>query len=684
MAPICNERRFAYASFAAVRDFRILSEIGGTFVADKPAPEELEQKIKLLEKELLEYKRAEKAYRLMVESTADSLYMVDKDCRYLFINHRHLTSRINLSEDEVIGRRYGDFHTPEEAKVFVEKVDEVFTSGASVQHAHQSSRDGRHFLRTFSPVKSPEAPDCITAVLIVSKDITDIKRIEDSLAKSRELYRKFVNTSRRMIFIKDHQFRYVLANSVLLSTFGRQEEEVLGKTDFDFMSREMAEKLLPAYKKALDSNGPVELEETIEKRDYQIRVFPMELSEKLTGISGRIEDVTEEKKSDMEKKKLEAKFLQAQKMEAIGTLAGGIAHDFNNLLMGIQGYATLMLLGMGMEHPFYEKLRGIERQVKNGADLTKQLLGFARVGRYEVKSTNLNEILSRTADLFGRTKKEIAISENYQPNLWTVDVDRGQMEQVLFNLYVNAWQAMPEGGSLYLETQNVELDEKYVQHYFVKQGRYVKMMVVDTGIGMDAQTRARLFEPFFTTKEMGRGTGLGLATVYGIVKAHGGFINVYSEKGQGTAFKIYLPASDKKVLKEDIAPQALLGGSETILVVDDEETIVNVTKEILESLGYRVFTAASGMEAIDTYRGKKEEISLVILDMVMPEMSGGETFDRIKEINPEVKVILSSGYSLNGQASSIMERGCRSFIQKPFNSKELSSIIREVLAGKKN
>lgn len=266
-------------------------------------------------------------------------------------------------------------------------------------------------------------------------------------------------------------------------------------------------------------------------------------------VMGAIEcvhDISEQKYSEKAQKELEAELIQAQKMEAIGTLAGGIAHDFNNLLMGIQGYTSLMLLGLDADHPFYKKLKSIEEQVQSGADLTRQLLGFARGGRYEVRSTDLNEILQKTSLMFGRTKKEIRIQRNLKQDIWLIDADHGQIEQVLLNLYVNAWQAMPGGGELYLSTENVVIDETFVMPFQVKPGRYVKISVTDTGVGMDEKTRQRVFEPFFTTKEMGRGTGLGLATVYGIIKGHGGIINVYSEKGFGTTFNIYLPAAEEQ------------------------------------------------------------------------------------------------------------------------------------------
>jgi nitrogen-specific signal transduction histidine kinase len=392
-------------------------------------------------------------------------------------------------------------------------------------------------------------------------------------------------------------------------------------------------------------------------------------------------DITERKRAEEERRKLEEHLQRIEKLESIGTLAGGIAHDFNNLLMGIQGYASLMLLDIDTSHPHYERLKRMEQLVGSGADLTKQLLGFARGGRYEVKATDMNDIVEKTSSMFGRTKKEITIHRKYGRGLWPVEVDRGQMEQVFMNLYVNAWQAMPGGGELYLETEGVLLEADESFPYTVEPGRYVKVTVTDTGTGMDEKTKERIFDPFFTTKEMGRGTGLGLATVYGIIKGHRGMINVYSEPGHGTTFRLYLPASEKAVEEEKTLSGAIAGGTETILLVDDERMILEVSRELLESMGYRVYAAGSGQEAIAVYMEKRRGIDLVILDMIMPGLSGGETFDRLKGINPEIKVLLSSGYSINGKAQTIMDRGCDGFLQKPFQLENLSRKVREVLGG---
>ncbi|MGD2089136.1 MAG: response regulator [Candidatus Aminicenantes bacterium] len=390
-------------------------------------------------------------------------------------------------------------------------------------------------------------------------------------------------------------------------------------------------------------------------------------------------ELAERKRVEERKKELEAQLLHAQKMEAIGTMAGGIAHDFNNLLMGIMGNVSLMLLNASSNHPHYSELKNIEQCVQKGADLTKQLLGFAMGGKYEATPTNLNEIIKKSSGMFNRTRKEITIHEQYERDLRPVEVDRGQFEQVLVNLYVNAWQAMPGGGNIYLQTENVTLNKKEVKPYNLKPGNYVKTSIRDTGVGMDEETQQRIFEPFFTTKEMGRGTGLGLASVYGIIKNHGGFIQVHSEKGKGTTFYIYLPASQKEIPEEKQLPERILEGTETVLLVDDEKFIIDVGEKILNRMGYKVLTANSGNEAIEIYEKNKEKINIVILDMIMPGLGGGETFDLLKTMNPDVKVLLSSGYSLDGQATEILERGCCGFIQKPFRVKALSQKIRLIL-----
>lgn len=388
-------------------------------------------------------------------------------------------------------------------------------------------------------------------------------------------------------------------------------------------------------------------------------------------IQGVLRDITETER-------LQLQLQQVYKLDAIGTLAGGLAHDFNNLLMGIQGNASLMLLDLEPIHPHYEKLKSIEQYVQSGAELTKQMLGFARGGKYEMKPTDMNELVKKSSDMFGRTKKEITIHTKYQKDIWSVEVDQGQIDQVLLNLYVNSWQTMPGGGELYLETENIVLDKVYIKSFNVAPGDYVKISITDSGAGMDPEIKGRIFDPFFTTKEMGRGTGLGLASAYGIIKNHGGIIDVISEKGKGSTFTIYLPASEKSVKIEKEPQQRIPKGKETILLVDDEDMIIDVGKQILEKLGYNIMIAKSGREELNLYKKNQEKIDMVILDMIMPSMSGGETYDKLMEINPRIKVLLSSGYSVEGQATEILKRGCDGFIHKPFSVGELSQKIRGI------
>ena len=385
------------------------------------------------------------------------------------------------------------------------------------------------------------------------------------------------------------------------------------------------------------------------------------------------------------RKKLEAQWQHAQRMESIGTLAGGIAHDFNNLMMGIQGNISLLLFDIDSSFPHYKKLKNIEESIKSGARLTSQLLGYARKGKYEARRLVLNQIVDESAETFGRTRKEITINRRFESDLSEIEADRTQIEQILFNLFINAADAMPGGGDLTLKTTNINSQDMTDKQYKPVAANYVMLQVTDTGEGMDTKTLERIFDPFFTTKGLGRGTGLGLASVYGIIKAHGGYIDVDSEQGVGTTFHIYFPALDKSNIHSHIphkSPDRIKPGKGTILIVDDEEIIIDVSIEMLKKIGYRVLKALSGKEAISEYQASIAKIDLVILDLIMPKISGSEVYDKLKEINPQVKALLSSGYSVDGQATEILKRGCNGFIQKPFNMEELSRKVNEILDSK--
>ena len=371
--------------------------------------------------------------------------------------------------------------------------------------------------------------------------------------------------------------------------------------------------------------------------------------------------------------------VRAEKLKAIGEMTGGIAHDFNNLLMGIQGNVSLMQMDMDSKHPFYEKLNNIEKQIVSAARLTSHLLGYARKGRYDVKPIDFNQLIEEISGTFSRTRKEITIHKKFAKNLSAIEADQGQIEQVLLNLFLNAADAMSDRGDLIIETTNVTNEDMKGKLYNPKASKYVMLTITDTGIGMDKRTTECIFEPFFTTKEIGRGTGLGLASSYGIIKGHGGYIDVESRIGEGTTFRIYIPASEKNVRKVDITSEKFIKGTGTVLLVDDEKVILEVGRELLEAIGYRVLTVDSGKEAIEVCRKNRDEIDIVLLDMIMPNMGGGEVFDSIKEINPGIKVLLSSGYSSDGRANDILNRGCNGFIQKPFSMSELSEKIKEIL-----
>ncbi len=512
----------------------------------------------------------------------------------------------------------------------------------------------------------------------LQEEISERKRAEAALRRSEERYRHFFEADLSGAYISKPDGSLIACNPVFANIFGFESPEealkanlwsrYLHRADRDrFLSSLKARRHLEQYESTLTNLRG----DRIHIVENAVGVFddPDELVE----IRGYIIDVTRQKN-------LELQLRQALKMEAVGTLAGGIAHDFNNLLMGIEGNISLMLSEINPRHPFYRKLQQIEKNVQSGARLTAQLLGYARKGRYQVKLLNLNQLVTDTSDTFGRTRRQIVIHHDLAENLKSIEADQGQIEQALLNLYINAADAMPGGGNLYLRTRNISSAEIRQRIYDGKPGAYVMVSVTDTGIGMDKNTRERIFDPFFTTKEMGHGTGLGLASVYGIAKGHGGYVDVDSEKGRGTTFTLYFPASSRTIAATPPrTEEPPVTGRETILLVDDEAIVLEVAERMLRNLGYSVHSAASGREAVEILRRHRKRIDLVILDMIMPNLSGSETFDLIKSASPAVRVLLSSGYSIDGQARRIMQRGCDGFIQKPYSLALLSRKIRSIL-----
>jgi PAS domain S-box-containing protein len=510
------------------------------------------------------------------------------------------------------------------------------------------------------------------------RDISDFKRAETCLRESEEKYRILVENANEAIFIlQDGKFKF--PNPKALEMARALGLDLKRHPFTDYIHPDDRQMVIDRFEQQItDAPLPQVYSFKLQKKDGA--TFWVELNAAKITWEGRpatlnfLHDITQQKR-------LEAQFHEAQKMESLGTLAGGIAHDFNNLLMGIQGNVSLLYLETETDKVLQDKLLSIEKCVESGSNLTKQLLGFARGGKYVVKPTDINKILHSSSLQFGRTRREIRIHCNFQKDIWYIEVDQGQIEQALFNLYLNAWQAMEIGGDIYLKTDNVDLDPESAKLNGVEQGRFVKISVTDTGIGMDPATRQRIFEPFFTTKAINHGTGLGLASVFGIVKNHNGFISVESALGEGSTFALYFPATDKTPQEIKALPESLVKGSETIFLVDDENYVLEVGRLMLKGLGYKILTANCGRAGVEIFTVHQHEIDMVVLDMIMPDIGGAVVFEQIRAISPHVKVLLSSGYNVDFQAAALLEKGCNGFIQKPFNLKKFSQKIREVLDG---
>ncbi|MCR4407477.1 MAG: PAS domain S-box protein [Anaerolineae bacterium] len=516
------------------------------------------------------------------------------------------------------------------------------------------------------------------------------KAAEDALRETQKTLEAVVETAPILIVMTDSRGRIVLFNRACEELTGYSRQEVLGKTIPElFLSPEwvpiVAERFADPFNPALQElHINPWITKTGEERliEWRCKALPMPRG---TGyfVLGTGLDITERKRAEEEREKLEAQLRQAQKMEAVGRLAGGVAHDFNNMLTTILGYADLALREVSPESPLHDDLLEIVKAAQRSADLTRQLLAFARRQTVNPIVLDLNDAVSGLLKMLRRLIGE-DIDLIWMPghDLWPVKIDPSQVDQLLANLAVNARDAITGVGKITIETHNVVLDEAYcVDHVDFLPGEYVMLAVSDTGVGMSKEVLEHLFEPFFTTKEVGKGTGLGLATVYGIVKQNDGFINVYSEPGQGTTFKIYLPRSEAQSVEipAEKTAEPLWGGRETVLIVEDEKAILDIGERVLEGLGYTVLVARSPNEAIRLAEEHVGDIHLLITDVVMPEMNGRDLAEQLTSIRPGIKCLYMSGYTANviAQRGVLNEGVC--FIQKPFSAMSLAVKVREAL-----
>lgn len=384
-------------------------------------------------------------------------------------------------------------------------------------------------------------------------------------------------------------------------------------------------------------------------------------------------------------KSLQLQLQQSQKMEAIGVLAGGISHDFNNLLMGIQGHLSLMRINKKAPEKIEGHIGQITKLVNTAADLTGRLLGFARGGKYQINTLDINQVVSSALAMFKPSRKDVLVLEELGKDLPAVDGDHSQLEQVMLNLLINAAQAMADNGTIGVSTRRICVETEHSYPFDVTPGDYVQIRVQDTGVGMDAHIQKKIFDPFFSTKEAGnqKGKGLGLSTVFGIVKNHGGFILVESRPGEGAVFKICLPVSAQAAASREAYDSGDIDemprGEETILFVDDEDEVVSLGSKFLKRLGYEALVARNGLEAVELFRLYKDQISLVVLDLIMPVMGGKQAFAELKKIRPDIKVLVSTGYTVDTEVEALLGKGCDGTIQKPFSMHKFSRVLRQIL-----
>jgi PAS domain S-box-containing protein len=641
-------------------------------------------------KDKLDLEQGEALFRALFENSQEMIYISDFEGGFIDANPRAL-ERLGYTRDEIQNLGFADLVEMDELPRALDAALEVLKHGVS---------SGTHEFRLKTKTNGTVWVDVASvrldrdgvpyATLGIARDVTERKLAEQALLASEERFRSIFNNAAEMIFLYDQRGRFLDANDRALNALGytRSELAELGFDDLlDERDAHVAQEGLENVLATGSSKHMVEYRiRTRDGRHLWVEVTGVRIdfsSGTVAGL-GIARDITARKEAEVVLRETEEQLIMAQKMEAIGRLAGGVAHDFNNILSVITGQCDLLLEDLDDDSTLRDDVREIADASSRAAELTRQLLAFGRRQVLRAETLSLNDVIGNVERLLVRViGEDIELVTDLDGGIAAIHVDPGQIEQVLMNLAVNARDAMPTGGRLIIETSMAVLDDEYASlHASVIPGRYVMLAVSDTGEGMDPETCTRVFEPFFTTKEKGRGTGLGLSTVYGIVKQSGGHIVAYGHEGQGTTFKVYLPVVDERPSvprRPSLPPSEQPGGSETILVVEDEETVRRLVVRILEHKGYCVLEAPSGPEALELVASARPDVQLLLTDVVMPGMSGRQLADRLTAELDGLRVLYMSGYTDDAIVDhGLLEKGI-AYISKPFSTRALAQKVREVL-----
>ena len=607
---------------------------------------------------------------------------------------------LGAKKSDIIGKSVYDMAPKKLADIYCE-MDNALLSQGGVQVYESSIRyaDGTLHDVIFNKATYTNVDGTLGGLVGVILDITERKQVEEALRESEKRLSQIIDFLPDATFAIDLNGNVIAWNRAIEEMTGVKAEEMLGKGDYEYgipfyglrrpilidlvfrSDEEIKNKYFFVRKEGdyllAEADVPVKGDKHVL---WGIARPLFDSKGNSVGAIESIRDITEFKHAEEERSKLEMLLRQAQKMDAIGTLAGGIAHDFNNILTALIGYGSILQSKLSNDDPLKKYADNILSSSEKAASLTQSLLTFSRSQSMDIKPQKINAIVRGMESLLHRLLSEdLELRIHLSDQELTIMADISQIDQVLMNLATNARDAMPGGGTLTIETRQIELDSEFIRmHGFGVPGNYVLLSVSDTGTGMDEKTRQKIFEPFFTTKVVGKGTGLGLAIVYGIVKQHNGYINIYSEPGEGTAVHIYLPLVTAEVADLDSAVSEIVGGSETVLVVEDDADSRKLLKEVLDSKGYAVIEAVDGLDAINRFSDFKDSIDLIVMDVVMPKKNGVEVYNEIKQIRPDIKILFMSGYT----GDVVFEKGIHdhfNFVSKPISPNALLIRIREIL-----